>query len=94
MRYLIWILKFVLFALVLAFALKNTELVTVRYYFGGEWQSPLVFVLLVTFCAGVAVGLAAALSTLFAQRRQISTLKRALDRSAQDARQPAQLVRS
>lgn len=75
MRYLLWLLKFALFALVLAFAVKNTELVTVRYYFGGEWQSPLVFVLLVAFCAGVAIGLAAASSTLFRQRREIALLK-------------------
>lgn len=75
MRYLLWILKFTLFALVLAFALKNTEPVAVRYYFGGEWQSPLIFVLLVAFCAGVAVGLAAALSTLVRQRREIALLK-------------------
>jgi lipopolysaccharide assembly protein A len=75
MRYLLWILKFVLFALVLLFALKNTELVTVRYYFDGEWQSPLIFVLLVAFCAGVALGLAAALSSLFRQRREIALLK-------------------
>ncbi|HKA38464.1 MAG TPA: LapA family protein [Burkholderiales bacterium] len=81
MRYLLWILKFVLFALVLAFALMNTELVTVRYYFGGEWQSPLIFVLLVAFCAGVALGLAAALSSLFRQRSEIALLKDKLRQS-------------
>jgi putative membrane protein len=75
MRYLLWLLKFALFAIVLAFAVKNTELVTVRYYFGGEWQSPLIFVLLVAFCAGVALGFAAALSSLFRQRREIALLK-------------------
>ena len=83
MRYLLWILKFALFVLVLAFAVKNTELVTVRYYFGGEWQSPLVFVLLVAFCAGVAIGLAAALSTLVRQRREIALLKGKLRRTDQ-----------
>jgi lipopolysaccharide assembly protein A len=83
MRYLLWILKFTLFVLVLALAIKNTGLVTVRYYFGGEWQSPLAFVLLVAFCAGVAVGLAAALSTLFRQRREIALLKGKLRRADQ-----------
>ena len=83
MRYLLWILKFALFAVVLAFAIKNTELVTVRYYFGGEWQSPLIFVLLVAFCAGVAIGLAAVLSTLFRQRREIALLKGRLRQSDQ-----------
>lgn len=36
MRYVIWILKFVLFVLVLSFAVKNTDTVTVRYYLGNE----------------------------------------------------------
>jgi uncharacterized integral membrane protein len=94
MRYLLWILKFVLFALALAFALMNTEAVTVRYYFGGEWQSPLIFVLLVAFCAGVALGLAAALSSLFRQRREIALLKGKLRQSDQaDAGSAGALLR-
>ena len=80
MRYLFWILKFVLFVLVLAFAVKNTDPVTVRYYLGGEWQAPLVFVLLVVFCIGVAAGLGAGLTLLFRQRREIAALRRELDR--------------
>jgi uncharacterized integral membrane protein len=81
MSYLLWIVKLALFVVVLAFAIKNAEPVTVRYYFGGEWQSPLIFVLLVAFCAGVAVGLAAALSTLFRQRREMSALKAQLPKA-------------
>jgi putative membrane protein len=81
MRYLLWIVMLALFAVVLAFAVKNVEPVTVRYYFGGEWQSPLIFVLLVAFCAGVAVGLAAALSTLFRQRREMAALKAQLPKA-------------
>ena len=79
MRYLLWILKLALFALVLAFAVRNTEPVTVRYFPGGEWQSPLVFVLLVAFCAGVAGGLGAGLARAFRQRREIAALKRRLN---------------
>jgi len=76
-RYLLWILKLALFVLVLVFALRNADLVTVRYP-GGEWQSPLVLVLLVAFCAGVALGLAAMLPQVFRQRREIGALKREL----------------
>ena len=78
MTYLGWIFKFALFVLVLTFALRNTDVVTVRYYFGGEWQTPLVFALLVAFCAGVAVGLMATLTQLVRQRREIAALKRAV----------------
>ena len=78
MQYLAWVLKFALFVLVLTFAVRNTDLVTVRYYFGGEWQSPLIYVLLVAFCAGVATGLAAGMAQLFRQRREIAALKSGL----------------
>jgi lipopolysaccharide assembly protein A len=78
MQYLLTILKFILFVAVLAFAVKNTDPVTVRYYFGGEWQAPLVFVLLVVFCAGVAAGLVAGLAQMFRQRREIAVLRREL----------------
>ena len=75
MRYLGWILKFALFLLVFSFAVKNTDMVAVRYYLGVEWQTPLVFVLLVAFCAGVALGIAACLGQLFRLRREIAALK-------------------
>jgi len=82
MRYLLWILRFALFVLVLAFAVKNTDPVTVHYYFGGEWQSPLIFVLLIASCAGIALGLAAGLGQIFKQRREIAALNRKLRNAA------------
>jgi len=78
MRYVIWILKFALFVLVLTFAVRNTETVTVRYFLGWEWQSPLIFVLLIAFCAGIALGLAAGLGQILRQRREIAALGRKL----------------
>ena len=98
MRYLVWILKLAVFVLVLAFAVKNTELVTVHYYFGGEWQSPLVFVLLVAFCVGVAAGLSAGLAQTFRQRREIAALRRELNqinhRDTEGTEKRPELVRS
>jgi uncharacterized integral membrane protein len=90
MRYLLWMLKLALFALVLVFAVKNTGPVTVRYFPGGEWQSPLVFVLLVAFCAGVAIGLGAGLSHIFRQRREIAALKRELRGSRESSAEAAE----
>jgi lipopolysaccharide assembly protein A len=90
MSYLLWLLKFALFVLILSFAVKNTDLVTVSYYLGYQWQAPLVLVLLVFFCAGVAVGIAAGLSLLFRQRREIAALKRTQQES-QPGREQAQL---
>ena len=92
MKYVAWVLKFVLFVLVLAFAVRNTDMVTVRYYFGGEWQTPLVFVLLVAFCEGVALGLIAGMTALVRQRREIAALKR--DLAGRSAAADAELIRS
>jgi uncharacterized integral membrane protein len=71
-RYLGWVLKAVLFLLLLGFAVKNTGPVVVRYYLGNEWQAPLVFVLLVTFALGVALGILASMSWVFRQRRELA----------------------
>ena len=77
MRYVLWILKFALFAVLLSFAAKNTDTVAVRYYLGAEWQTPLIFALLVAFCAGAVFGVVACLGQLFRLRREVAVLKRA-----------------
>jgi uncharacterized integral membrane protein len=53
--------------------------VTVRYFPGWEWQSPLIFVLLVAFFAGIVLGLLAVLPRLLRQRRDIGALRRELE---------------
>ena len=85
MRALWLILKLALFLLVLTFAVRNTDLVTVRYFLGWEWQSPLIFVMLIAVCAGIALGLLAALPKLFRQRREIASLKREREASRKEA---------
>jgi uncharacterized integral membrane protein len=84
MRYLLWIVKIALFALMLTFAVKNTDPVTVSYFLGYEWRAPLIFVMLVVFCVGAAFGLLAALGQILRQRREIASLRR-----VSDARLPA-----
>ena len=78
MRYVLWTLKLALFAFMLTFALKNTDAVAVRYFLGYEWRAPLIFVLLVVFCAGAALGVLSTLGQIFRQRREISSLRRQL----------------
>jgi uncharacterized integral membrane protein len=76
MRYLNWFLRAVLFVALLGFAVKNDQPVTLRYFFGYEWQSSLVIVLLIFFAAGAAVGVLAMLANVLQQRREIARLKR------------------
>ena len=76
MRYVLWFVKLALFAFMLTFAVKNTDPVAVRYFLGYEWRAPLIFVLLIVFCVGAALGLLGALGHIMRQRREISTLRR------------------
>ena len=78
MRYLIWLIRAVLFIVLLGFAVKNDQPVVLRYFFGYEWQASVVVVLLLFFAAGVGVGILAVLGNVFRQRREIAVLKREL----------------
>ena len=79
MRFVTWAIRIALFVLLLAFAAKNTEPVTLRFYFDLAWQTPLVALLLAFFAGGAALGLLAVLGTWFAQRREIARLRRRED---------------
>jgi len=76
MRYFNWILRVALFIALLGFAVKNDQPVTLRYFFGYEWQSSMVIVLLIFFAAGAIVGVLAMLADVLQQRREIARLKR------------------
>jgi uncharacterized integral membrane protein len=69
-------LRAALFVVLFGFAVKNDHPVTLRYFFGYEWQSSLVIVLLIFFAAGAVVGVMAMFSNVLRQRREIARLKR------------------
>ncbi len=76
MRFLNWTLRLVVFLVLVAFAAKNTEPVTLHFYFDLAWQAPLVVLLLAFFTAGAVLGLLAMLATMLRQRREILQLRR------------------
>lgn len=78
MRVVGWIVKVILFVLLVGFAVKNTDPITVRFYLGYEWHSPLVFVLLVFFAGGAAFGALSSLPYAFRHRREIRDLRQEL----------------
>lgn len=78
MRYLTWLLRAILFFVLLGFAVKNDQPVVLHYFFGYEWQSSLVVALLLFFAMGVGIGMLALLGNIFRQRREIAVLKREL----------------
>jgi putative membrane protein len=74
-RALTWAVRLVVFVLLVAFAAKNVEPVTLRFYFDLALQAPLVLVLFAFFLLGALFGVAALLGTVLRQRREISLLK-------------------
>ena len=78
MRILGLLLKLAVFFLLLGFAFKNTDTVTVRYFLGFGWQAPLVFILLLVFGLGIFAGILTNVMVVARQRRELSALKREL----------------
>jgi putative membrane protein len=78
MRYLNWIIRVLLFIALLGFAAKNDQPITLKYFFGYEWQSYLVVALLIFFTVGAVVGVLAMFPKMVQQRREIAVLKRQL----------------
>jgi len=84
MRIVMWILRLLLFFFLFGFAVKNDQLVRLQFFFGAEWQLPLVFVILVMFAAGALLGVTAVFASLLRQRRECSRLRRQLARMERD----------
>jgi uncharacterized integral membrane protein len=59
------------------FAVKNAQVITIYGLPNQEWQAPLVFILLIVFVAGMLIGLLAWVPTVVRQRREIGRLKKA-----------------
>ena len=76
MRIVTWTIRLVVFLLLIAFAAKNVEPVTLRFYFDLALQAPLVLWLLAFFALGALFGVAALLATVLRLRREIALLKR------------------
>lgn len=83
MRIVTWAIRLLIFAFVAAFAAKNIEPVTLRFYFDVLWEAPLVVVLLAFLALGAALGLTAAVGTMLRQRREIGRLRRELRQYAE-----------
>lgn len=59
MRALIWTFRLLIFLVLFAFAAKNTEPVTLRFFFGLHWQTPIIVLVLAAFALGALFGVLA-----------------------------------
>jgi uncharacterized integral membrane protein len=75
-----WVVAGALFVALLFLSLDNAEVVTLKLFRVASWQAPLVFVVLVVFVAGVAVGLAAGALRNARLKRQLRRMRREISR--------------
>ena len=76
MHILRWIVGVALFLFLLSVALQNNDHVTLKYYSWWSVEAPLIFVVLITFAIGVALGLLAGALRSARLKRQLSRLRR------------------
>lgn len=89
MRYLVWLLRLVVFVIVLMFALKNTGPVDVNFFAGHMVADvPLIVVMLVVFVLGIVLGLLIALPSVMRNRREAARLRRDVVRLEAQANRP------
>lgn len=66
-----WLLKAAIFFTLFAFALNNQQVVSVNFFFGTQWQAPLVLVVLVVFAFGLAAGILMMMPRWWKKRRNV-----------------------
>lgn len=84
MRIVIWIFRILLFFILFGFAVKNDQLVQLKFFFDAQWHMPLVFVILIAFAIGAVVGVTVTLASLLSKRREISRLRREVERTRRE----------
>jgi uncharacterized integral membrane protein len=75
MTILTWVIRLIIFFFLVVFAVQNTDPVKIKLFVEPGLEAPLVIVLLVSFSAGVILGLVSLLGALYRQRREISRLR-------------------
>jgi lipopolysaccharide assembly protein A len=69
MRLFFWLFWAFIFFTLFAFALNNQHLATVHWFFGVQWRTPMVIVVLIAFAAGCAVGILGMVPSWWRHRR-------------------------
>jgi len=82
MRYLVWVLRLVIFVAVLMFALKNTQPVSVTFFTDHVLHNvPLIVVMLAVFVVGAFFGLLLTIPATMRRRREAIRLRKELERT-------------
>ena len=78
MKFIVWLIRVLVFVLLLVLALANTQTATLNFVAGYAWQAPLILIGLAFFAVGLLAGLLSALPAIFRMRLENGRLKRDL----------------
>ncbi|WDD93378.1 LapA family protein [Burkholderia sp. FERM BP-3421] len=83
MKFIVWLIRVLVFVLLLVLALANTQTATLNFLAGYNWQAPLILIGLAFFGVGLLAGLLSAAPSVLRMRLENGRLKRDL-RSARE----------
>ncbi len=72
-----WVLKAAVFFTLFAFALNNQHEASVHFFFGTQWRSPMVLVVLAAFTLGIVVGVLGMVPRWWRQRQSARQAEKA-----------------
>ena len=76
MKFITWLIRILVFVLLLVLALANTQDATLNLLAGFAWHAPLILIGLAFFGVGLLAGVLAALPALFRARMEAARLRR------------------
>jgi uncharacterized integral membrane protein len=68
MKFIVWLVRVLVFVLLLVLALSNTQNATLNFLAGYAWQAPLILIGLAFFVVGLLAGLVSSLPGVFRLR--------------------------
>ncbi len=78
MKFFVWLIRVLVFVLLLVLALSNTQGATLNFLAGYRWSAPLILIGLAFFVVGLLAGLVSAVPGLVRLRLENGRLKREL----------------
>ena len=78
MKFIVWLIRVLVFVLLLVLALSNTQTATLNFLAGDAWSAPLILIGLAFVVVGLLAGLVSAVPALVRLRLENGRLKREL----------------
>lgn len=72
----VWLVRAAIFFFLFGLALKNSDMVTLHFFFGHAWTAPVAALILAAFAIGAVVGLTAVSGVFRRNKKNTATIRR------------------